>query len=125
MQIGINDLDDDDFGMGFEPSQEPQQEPTYQEPQESARDDDYLSDYLRSRGIDDASKIKFENEDGTILVKFSYPDETISFLREKLESKGYESNLKQLTKPDKLFSIVILPNTFPNSLMAEIVCEVL
>jgi hypothetical protein len=24
MQIGINDLDDDDFGMGFEPS-EPQQ----------------------------------------------------------------------------------------------------
>ena len=53
--------------------------------------------------FDGLSKV-IENEDGSILVKFSYPDETISFLREKLESKGYESNLKHLTKPDKLFS---------------------
>ena len=67
MQIGINDLDDDDFGMGFEPSEPQQLEPNHQEPQvEEPVSDDYLSDFLKTRGIDDASKIKFEDEQGNI-----------------------------------------------------------
>ena len=67
MQIGINDLDDDDFGMGFEPSEPQQLEPDHQEPQvEEPVSDDYLSDFLKTRGIDDASKIKFEDEQGNI-----------------------------------------------------------
>ena len=69
MQIGINDLDDDDFGMGFEPSEPQQLEPDPQEPQVEepvSSDDDYLSDFLKTRGIDDASKIKFEDEQGNI-----------------------------------------------------------
>ena len=72
MAIGINDLDDDDYGMGFEPSvQEPVQEPpTIQEPpvQESPtkEDDNFLSDYLRTKGIEDISRIKFEDESGNI-----------------------------------------------------------
>ena len=63
MQIGINDLDDDDFGLE---SQEPlNQEPTtYQEPE--PQEGDYLSDFLKTRGIDDTSKIKFEDEQGNI-----------------------------------------------------------
>lgn len=75
MAIGINDLDDDDFGMGFEPS-EPNDKndnnPQYQvqdinNSQDS--EDDFLSDFLKTRGIDDISKIKFEDESGNIEEK--------------------------------------------------------
>ena len=70
MQIGINDLDDDDFGMGFEPM-ESTQKPVQLDNQESIPsvtedNSDYLSDFLKTRGIDDASKIKFEDEQGNI-----------------------------------------------------------
>ena len=70
MGIGINDLDDDDFGMGFEPTPQeppaqepPLQEPSYQEPQNQ---DDLVSDFLKTRGIDDISKIKFDDGNGNI-----------------------------------------------------------
>lgn len=71
MQIGINDLDDDDFGMGFKPStQEPPatQEPPIKEPPAN-EDDNFLSDFLKTRGIDDKSKIKFEDDNGNIEEK--------------------------------------------------------
>ena len=73
MAIGINDLDDDDFGMGFQPTvQEPTiEEPPVQEPTPSPNQeqDDFVSDFLRTRGIDDISKIKFEDENGNIEEK--------------------------------------------------------
>ena len=75
MAIGINDLDDDDFGMGFEPS-EPNNKndnnPQYQEQdinKSQDSEDDFLSDFLKTRGIDDISKIKFEDESGNIEEK--------------------------------------------------------
>ncbi len=75
MAIGINDLDDDDFGMGFEPTEQndvnndasSQQEQVTQQSQSS--EDDFLSDFLKTRGIDDISKIKFEDESGNIEEK--------------------------------------------------------
>ena len=75
MAIGINDLDDDDFGMGFEPTEQndannstsSQQEQVIQQTQSS--EDDFLSDFLKTRGIDDISKIKFEDESGNIEEK--------------------------------------------------------
>ena len=78
MQIGINDLDDDDFGMGFEPSnQEPVEEDTYvsQEPQQTyssetfQKDEAFLSDFLKTKGINDTSKIKFDDGNGNIEEK--------------------------------------------------------
>ena len=71
MAIGINDLDDDDFGMGFEPSnQEPptnEEPPAQQEPPSNQEENgDFISDYLKTRGIDDISKIKFQDDDGNI-----------------------------------------------------------
>ena len=72
MTIGINDLDDDDFGMGFEPSNEEepinQEEPNIQEPS-NQDDDDFISDYLKTKGIDDPSKIQFEDENGQIIER--------------------------------------------------------
>lgn len=103
MQIGINDLDDDDFGMGFEPSSEPEnQPPVSQEPpvnQEPSQEDDFLSDFLKTRGIDDISKIKFEDEQGHI----------------------EEKNWNSLSKEEK-FNILNTPleyNTDNNSLSEE------
>lgn len=63
MAIGINDLDDDDI---FEPQTEPfvQQQTTQTNPNEG--EDDILSDFLKTKGIEDLSKIKFEDENGNI-----------------------------------------------------------
>ena len=73
MAIGINDLDDDDFGMGFDPSnQEPpvnEEPPSYQESTEDNQNDDFVSDFLKTRGIDDLSKIKFEDENNQLIER--------------------------------------------------------
>ena len=63
MSIGINDLDDDDFGMSPSAPEEPS---TPQEVPSTSEEDDFISDFLRTRGIDDTSKIKFEDESGNI-----------------------------------------------------------
>ena len=70
MQIGINDLDDDDFGMGFEPSNQETLNQETQDNQESNEEvinqnnDDFIADFLKSKGIDDPSRIKFEGSNG-------------------------------------------------------------
>ena len=77
MAIGINDLDDDDFGMGFEPSQQQEesseQQQAQQEPSASEQnqegDGEFLADFLKTRGIDDISKIRFEDDNGNIEEK--------------------------------------------------------
>ena len=67
MGIGINDLDDDDFGMGFEPShqeentnEENQYLNNFQNEENNEGEENLLSDFLKTRGIDDMQKIKFE-----------------------------------------------------------------
>ena len=78
MQIGINDLDDDDFGMGFEPSNQEQVTndlPSNQEDSQNyvsnsnQEEDDFLSDFLKTKGIEDISKIKFDDGNGNIEEK--------------------------------------------------------
>ena len=72
MQIGINDLDDDDFGMGLPSEQEDNSVQTQEQPQEKVQEsnqDNFMSDFLKTRGIDDISKIKFEGENGNIEEK--------------------------------------------------------
>ena len=70
MAIGIYDLDDDDYGMGQEqsnPEPEPSPYVNYEDSTpDNQSDDDFLSDFLKTRGIDDASKIKFEDDNGNI-----------------------------------------------------------
>ncbi len=71
MGIGINGLDDDDFGMGFTPQEPPQQQQYENQelPKGSETEDEFLSDFLKTRGIDDISKINFEDENGNIEEK--------------------------------------------------------
>ena len=100
MQIGINDLDDDDFGTGFESSQQvietPEQNNSTQEPPTAnEEDDDFVSDFLKTRGIDDISKIKFEDDNGDIEEK-SWDsltnEEKINILNTPLDTKQDNSN---------------------------------
>ena len=58
MAIGINDLDDDDVVY--------QQQTNVEEP---VKNDDFLFDYLKTRGIDDPSKINFEDDNGQIIQR--------------------------------------------------------
>ena len=62
MAIGIDDLDDDDI---IESSQNDDQvvDTTVQ------NDDDFISDFLKTRGIDDSTKIKFEDENNQIIER--------------------------------------------------------
>ena len=62
MAIGIDDLDDDDI---IESSQNDNQvvDTTVQ------NDDDFISDFLKTRGIDDSTKIKFEDENNQIIER--------------------------------------------------------
>ena len=62
MAIGIDDLDDDDI---IESSQNDNQV----ENTTVQNDDDFISDFLKTRGIDDSTKIKFEDENNQIIER--------------------------------------------------------
>lgn len=72
MAIGINEFDDDVFDdvnqeSDFEDiSQEEELFDESDSPDEQSSEDEFISELLRSRGIDDPSKIKFEDEDGEL-----------------------------------------------------------
>ena len=90
MQIGINDLDDDDFGLEYNQEPSPGQEPSNQD-----GNDDFLADFLKTRGIDDTSKIKFEDEQGNIEER-SWDslsnEEKLNILNTPIEQEPEENN---------------------------------
>lgn len=65
MAIGIDDLYDDDDEVIETPNQDQNQnQPTVQETDD--KETNVLEDFLKSRGIDDPSRIKFEDDNGNI-----------------------------------------------------------
>ena len=50
MAIGIYDLDDDDYGTGFNPQQDTDPNPQVVTP-ENSDDNNFISDFLKTRGI--------------------------------------------------------------------------
>ena len=88
MAIGIDDLWDDD---NFEPGQQPPaQEPPVTEPPAQEPEGDFMSDFLKTRGIDDLNKINFQDDDGNITER-SWNDltneEKINILNMPLEQE--------------------------------------
>lgn len=95
MAIGIDELDDDDI---FEGSQEenPVDEPSgYQQQESNDGDDSFMSDFLRSKGIDDPSRIKFEDENNNIIER-NWNDltreEQINILNTPLQPQHEDNN---------------------------------
>lgn len=127
MQIGINDLDDDDFGTGFESSQQvietPEQNNSTQEPPTAnEEDDDFVSDFLKTRGIDDISKIKFEDDNGNIEEK-SWDsltnEEKINILNTPLDTR--QDNPNNLTDEEiQLLNQIRQSNLTPSKYIEQI-----
>lgn len=134
MAIGINDLDDDDFGMGFTPSN---QESQHQEvslnqeinnvtPPQNQIQDDFVSDFLKTRGIDDISKIKFEDDNGNIEEKdwnSLTKEEKFNILNTPLETFQYEDNQQLSEEEIQLLNEIrnsnLTPTQYINSLKIE------
>ena len=103
MAIGINDLDDDDvieFGqINVETSLKQEENNSNQQNQ-----DDYISDFLKTRGIDDPSKIMFE-DDNNQMVERNWNDlskeEKLNILNMPLETtQETDTNENDLTEEE-------------------------
>ena len=70
MAIGIDDLDDDDV-HGIEEKQlnSSTEEGTITYQEQNNSDDSFIQDYLKSKGIDDYNKIKFEDDNNGIIER--------------------------------------------------------
>ena len=101
MAIGIDDLDDDDIlELG---QQEEIQEPPVTLPAGQESEGDFMSDFLKTRGIDDLNKINFEDENGN-LVERSWNDlsneEKVNILNMPLETEQEDNNNNDLTEDE-------------------------
>ena len=101
MAIGINDLDDDDDIMTGEEQPLNNPEPPAQQQQEES--DDYMSDFLKSRGIDDPSKIIFEDDNNQMIQrdwKDLSKEEKLNILNMPLDQHEEEDNGNNLTEEE-------------------------
>ena len=99
MAIGINDLDDDDDIMTGE--EQPLNNP--EPPAEQEESDDYMSDFLKSRGIDDPSKIIFEDDNNQMIQrdwKDLSKEEKLNILNMPLDQHEGEDNGNNLTEEE-------------------------
>ena len=121
MAIGIDDLDDDDI---LEPGQEPSiQEPPANEPPAQEPEGDFMSDFLKTRGIDDINKINFQDDEGNITER-SWNDlsneEKINILNMPLEEK-HEDNNNDLTQDEiSLLTQIRQSNLSPTEFLQQI-----
>ena len=95
MAIGIDDLDDDDV-MDVGEQQQPVTDSSNYYSSNDTGNNDFMSDFLKTRGIDDLNKINFQDDDGNITER-SWNDltneEKINILNMPLEEeKQVEDN---------------------------------
>ena len=124
MAIGINDLDDDDImveGNSNQPVIETQSE---EEPITKIEDsqDDIMLDFLKSRGIDDPSKIKFEDENNQLIErdwKDLSKEEKLNILNTPLDIVEEDNN--ELTDEEiELLSTIRQSNMTPSEYIKQI-----
>ena len=123
MAIGIDDLDDDDI---LEQSEEQQfQESSTEEPPQQGEEGDFMSDFLKTRGIDDLNNINFEGDNGEI-VQRSWNDlsneEKINILNMPLEEQ-HEDNNGLTDEEIALLSQIRQSNLSPSEYLQQIAGE--
>ena len=124
MAIGIDDLDDDDI---LEPGQEQIQDtPPAQVSPQNQPEGDFMSDFLKTRGIDDLNNINFEDDNGQ-LVQRSWNDlsneEKINILNMPLEEQ-HEDNDNGLTEDEiNLLTQIRQSNLSPQEFLQQIAGE--
>ena len=121
MAIGINDLDDDDI---LEPSNQEKDPVNQPEPPANQEDqDDYMSDFLKSRGIDDPSKIKFEDENDQLIErdwKDLTKEEKLNILNMPLETREPEDNTSLTEEEIALLTQIRQSNMTPTEFINNI-----
>lgn len=125
MGISINDLDDDDVIVDDQQQEEKEQvikQPT--QPQEEVNDDDYISDFLKTRGIDDLEKINFEDDNGQ-LVERSWNDlskeEKLNILNTPLEINNHQDNSSFLSEEEiNLLNTIRQSNLSPSEYLNQL-----
>ena len=124
MAIGIDDLDDDDI---LEPGQQQEiQEPPVTPPPGQEPEGDFMSDFLKTRGIDDLNKINFQDDEGNITER-SWNDltneEKINILNMPLETEQGD-NQNDLTEEEiNLLSQIRQSNMTPSEYLQSIAGE--
>ena len=124
MAIGIDDLDDDDI---LEPGQQQEiQEPPVTPPPGQEPEGDFMSDFLKTRGIDDLNKINFQDDEGNITER-SWNDlsneEKINILNMPLETEQGD-NQNDLTEEEiNLLSQIRQSNMTPSEFLQSIAGE--
>ena len=125
MAIGIDELDDDDI---LEQGQEPGlQEPPLNEPFHQEEKGDFMSDFLKTRGIDDPTKINFQDDNGNITER-SWDtlsnEEKINILNMPLETHN-EDNVdltdEEIALLTKIRQSNMTPSEYLNSIQGETV----
>ena len=121
MARGIDDLDDDDIlenGGEHQNQENPNTPPPAQEEQ-----GDYMSDFLKTRGIDDLNKINFQDEDGNITER-SWKDltneEKINILNMPLETGEQEKDNDLTDEEIALLSQIRQSNMTPTEYLQSI-----
>lgn len=124
MAIGIDDLDDDDI---LEQNEEQQfQESSVETPiQQEEETGDFMSDFLKTRGIDDLNSINFEDDNGEVIQR-SWNDlsneEKINILNMPLET--HEDNGNDLTEEEvNLLTQIRQSNLSPQEFLQQIAGE--
>ena len=124
MAIGIDELDDDDI-LEPEKTQEVQ-EPPVVEPPVQETEGDFMSDFLKTRGIDDLEKINFEDEEGNITER-SWNDlskeEKINILNMPLETPQVDNDNNLSEEEINLLTQIRQSNMTPSEYLQSIAGE--
>ena len=124
MAIGIDDLDDDDI---LEPGQQQEiQEPPVTPPPGQEPEGDFMSDFLKTRGIDDLNKINFQDDEGNITER-SWNDltneEKINILNMPLETEQGDNHNDLTEEEINLLSQIRQSNMTPSEYLQSIAGE--
>ena len=124
MAIGIDDLDDDDI---LEPGHEQEiQEPPVTPPPGQEPEGDFMSDFLKTRGIDDLNKINFQDDEGNITER-SWNDltneEKINILNMPLETEQGDNHNDLTEEEINLLSQIRQSNMTPSEYLQSIAGE--
>lgn len=120
MEIGFYDLDDDDLEVGNQENQEPSVNPSPE------GEDTFIQDYLKTKGIDDIEKIKFEDDNGNIEEKSwanLTKEEKINILNTPLEvsEQVVQNNNNDLSDDEiNLINNIRQSNLSPNDYIASL-----
>ena len=121
MAIGIDDLDDDDV-IYQNPEENNPSQPSI-EGEGNQDDDSFISNFLKTRGIEDISHIKFEDDNGQIEEKdwnSLSKDEKFNILNTPLEVPSNNGNENDLTDEEiNLLNTIRESNLTPSEYLSQ------